>query len=648
MPRPKKQEKILEEPLMAGLENESLAYSSEGGVERKTRTRRNASSYIERTNRFTNIERGLIPFNYSQGISKDTNVDVRDAVVLCQKCYWNFALFRNTIDLMTEFSVSDIYFTGGSKKSKAFFEAFFKKIDLWSLQEKFFREYYRSGNVFIYRFDAKIQKSNIHKLSKTFGVKRLASSKSSSLSLPSRYIILNPADVQAGGNVSFVSGKYYKLLSDYEIERLRNPRTEEDKEVLNSLDPEIRKTITDGKHHAVTIPLDPAKTLAVFYKKQDYEPMAIPMGWPVLEAINAKAEMRKMDMAITRTTHQAILLVTMGAKPEEGGVNQKNLEAMQKLFANESVGRVLISDYTTKAEFIIPEIADLLDPKKYEVLDRDINIGLNNILVGGEKYANQQTKVEVFMARLKQAREAFVNEFLEIEIKRIAKELGLRNYPKAHFEDIPLKQDYNMQRIYNRLIELGILTPEEGIMAIRDNRLPDKQSSIESQEEFKKLKKRGLYEPLIGPASVDDKEPAKTAPKNELQNGRPPQVSTPQPEQRKPGKIGEKQSRAQYSLKKIKNNFSLADKLGQKVSQALLKKHGLEKLSKEQAEVADQISELIVANENPEDWNKIAKIRQYIEKPIDTDRERINKVQDVALEHQINMYVAGILYASKI
>ena len=66
--------------------------------------------------------------------------------------------------------------------------------------------------------------------------------------------------------------------------------------------------------------------------------------------------MRKMDMAISRTTHQAILLVTMGAEPEKGGVNQKNLEAMQKLFENESVGRVLISDYTTDAKFVIPTL----------------------------------------------------------------------------------------------------------------------------------------------------------------------------------------------------------------------------------------------------------------------------------------------------
>ena len=345
-----------------------------------------------------------------------------------------------------------------ARSLRLFSKAFLKKIDLTGLQDKFFREYYRSGNVFVYRFDAKVQKKDVPKLSKVFGVKRLTAK--SEVMLPSRYIILNPADIQAGGNISFVASKFYKLLSDYEIERLKNPRSEEDIEVFQSLDPKTQKLIREQGHNAITIALDPAKTTGVFYKKMDYEPMAVPMGWPVLEAINAKQEMRLMDMAVTRTTHQAILLVTMGAEPDKGGVNQKNLEAMQKLFANESVGRVLISDYTTKAEFVIPEIADLLDPKKYEVIDRDINVGLNNILVGGEKYANQQTKVEVFMARLKQGRTVFINEFLEPEIKRISKELGFRNYPKPHFEDIPLREDYNLRRIYSRLIEIGVLTPE--------------------------------------------------------------------------------------------------------------------------------------------------------------------------------------------
>ena len=134
---------------------------------------------------------------------------------------------------------------------------------------------------------------------------------------------------------------------------------------------------------------------------------------------------------------------------------------MQTLFDNESIGRVLISDYTTEAKFVIPQISDILDPKKYEVLDKDIRVGLNNILIGeNEKFANQSIKVKVFIERLKQARETFIGEFLMPEMKRICKVLGFKNYPTPYFEDIDLRDGLQYARIYSRLIELGILTPE--------------------------------------------------------------------------------------------------------------------------------------------------------------------------------------------
>ena len=150
------------------------------------------------------------------------------------------------------------------------------------------------------------------------------------------------------GNVSFANATYYKNISDYELGRLKNPRTEDDKQVLESLPPEIKEQIKNGKNSLIRIPLDKEKVTAVFYKKQDYEPFAVPMGYPVLEDINWKAELKKMDMAISRTMQQAVLLVTMGTDPERGGVNQRNLEAMQKLFENESVGRVLVQTIQLK------------------------------------------------------------------------------------------------------------------------------------------------------------------------------------------------------------------------------------------------------------------------------------------------------------
>lgn len=595
-------------------------------------SRRNKAGSIERTNRFANIDDGLIPFKHSGTYQKQTNIQIKDAVVLCQKAYYNYAMFRNVIDLMTEFSSSNIYFKGGSKKSRQFLEAYFKKINLWGFQEKFFREYYRSGNVFVYRFDAKLQNKDLQKITKTFG--SLASLSDNS-NIPIRYMILNPADITMHGNISFSNGTYFKVVTDYELQRLKDPQTEEDEQVYENLPQETKDQLKNNQVNSLSLPLSPDKVSAVFYKKQDYEPFAIPMGYPVLEDINWKAEMKKMDMAITRTMQQAILLVTMGAEPDKGGINQKNLTAMQKIFDNESVGRVLIADYTTKAQFVIPDIANLLDPKKYAVVNEDIKQGLNHILVGDEKFANSNIKVKVFIERLRQAREAFINEFLMHEVKRICKDLGFKNYPTPVFEDIDIKDADTYTKVYTRMVELGILTPEEALKAIETGKLPEAPESVESQEKFKQYRDQGLYEPLIGGGAGKEDTPK--------ENGRPAGSGTPQTTKNvKP--VGTGQGYA-FVLEAIKKNMVLAQKLESEVCANLRKLHAVKRMSKKQKAVASDICEIIMANELPQNWISVAK--EYCEEPKDKNSDRVNQIQKLAYDHQVDNYVATILFASK-
>jgi hypothetical protein len=635
---------------------------AEGAV---TSMRRNAPSTIERTDRFKNIDDGLVPFKYggSSYKSKGT-IDVKDAVVLCQKAYYNIAVFRNMVDLMTEFSVSQIFYRKGSKKSREFFEALFNKINIWGLQDKFFREYFRSGNVFVYKFDAKLQKEDLKKITQVFGEGSLEEvslqNSAASVNVPSRYVILNPADIKMGGTVSFTAGLYYKILTDYELHRLRNPQNEQDREVFDNLSDDIKKQIANKKTHLVMLPLDMDKVSAVFYKKMDYEPFAVPMGYPVLEDINFKQELKKMDMAIARTMQQAILLVTLGTEPDKGGINQDNLIAMQTLFENQSVGRVLISDYTTKAEFVVPHIGDLMDPKKYEIVNNDINMGLHNVFFGNkERYANQNAKIKVFVARLEQARQAFLNDFLIPEIKRIAKSLGFKNYPRPHFDEVSLRDDVLKDKVYTRLLELGVLSPEETFTAMETGRLPDPKESEENQEKLKRQKDKGFYEPLMGgPYSQRKMAKMKTTgpPAAGPEQGGPRGVRTTEEQGRPEGTKGIPQqtkkvtpvggSEEKYSMEKIRENIVLSQKLKEGVCVHLRKKHGKRKLSKKQKEIASDITKIIIANENSENWE--SKMAEYCNKPADQNKKRILEIQNIASKHQISDYLASLLYISKV
>ena len=431
------------------------------------------------------------------------------------------------------------------------------------------------------------------------------------------------------GGISFYSGSYFKRLSDYELQRLRKPQTDEDKEVLLSLSPAIRKQINENRVSMINLPLDLEQVTMIFYKKQDYEPFSAPMVYPVLEDINAKLELKRLDMAIARTQQQVILLITTGAEPDKGGVNNANLIVLQKLFENESIGRVLVADYTTKAEFVIPKISDILTSSKYEELDRDINLGLNNILMNDEKFANQATKIDVFLARLEQGRQTLLNEFLIPEIRRISKAIGFKSYPVPCYDSIRLKENDVRDRVYVRLAELGLLTPEETFMAIDSGRLPDESQLLENQQSYKKNRDSGLYQPLIG--GVKDASKA----------GRPGGIKTPQ-STKKITPIGGSEL---FSLKKLTENMKAAVSLGNEVAQLLKLKFKKKVLDDNQVNVATEITKLIIANENPKDWKN--KILDYIKEPIDKNLERIKSIQALAAEHQCDDYLASLLFISK-
>jgi hypothetical protein len=356
------------------------------------------------------------------------------------------------------------------------------------------------------------------------------------------------------------------------------------------------------------------------------------MGFPVLEDINWKQELKNMDMAISRTIQQTVLLVTMG-NDEVGMPTKEQIGTLRKIFENESVGRILVTDYTTNIKFIIPEIDKILDPKKYEVVDRDIRYGLNNVLFGEEKYANTNTKIEVFLSRLKHARETFMHDFLIPEMKKIGKNLGFKNLPVARFKDADFKSDMNLTRVYSRLIELGVLTPEEGVTAIETGRLPLPDESIESQKDFKKLQEEGLYQPLLN--------------KGQQQTGRPTGTGTPQTTKapRTTPTVQASEAKPKINADLVAKNLVKFDNLVEAVETTLKEKYNRKRLTKEQKEIIQTIAETIATNELPKDWN--SKINNYINEPVQLN-VNMEKINEIAAEYGLDYKTAILLYHSKL
>ena len=68
--------------------------------------------------------------------------------------------------------------------------------------------------------------------------------------------------------------------------------------MFKSLPEDVQQALKSGKNaYAMTrvqIKLDPQLLHVVFAKKQDYEPLAIPLGYSVLDDLNRKIELKNI------------------------------------------------------------------------------------------------------------------------------------------------------------------------------------------------------------------------------------------------------------------------------------------------------------------------------------------------------------------
>lgn len=537
------------------------------------------------------------------------------AINLSYAAYFSYAMLRNTISLLSDFSTSRIHIKTPNARVKQFFETWFDSIGLNQFQAQFFLEYYRSGNVFIYKFSGEIAEDGMNMLRQSYAAAGEIISAKRSPRVPIRYIILNPMQIylQQGPLKDY---GYVRMLSTFEIQRLRNPQTEEDKQVLLSFPPDIQDQITSGgTYQYIYVPLDPKRLYYVFYRKMDYEPLAVPMAWPVLNDIEFKLELRRVDMALAATIERVILLITTGRPADQWNQvpPKSTILGLQDMFSNQSIGRVLVADYTTKAQWVIPDLKELIGPGKYEQVDKDIMQGLQYMFFGEEKFANASVKIKIFIEGLKEGRRAFMETFLMPEVKKICEEMGFRNVPELEFEEIRIQDEALMARLYVQMAQLGLLTADETNDALRTGMLPTAEDSIPAQEAYKKARSKGLYEPM--------------APKTAGGEGRPPgtggtpaarKVATPIGQSKASnsrdgdGAAGDffRHPTYRFGLSRIEANLTNMGGLRTAIEEKLAKqwkvKGGVTALGPEEKGIATSIAQAIVFNEgeDPKGWHK--------------------------------------------
>lgn len=569
---------------------------------------------------------------------------------LCMLAYYNVPSVTATINLQKDFSRSKILFQGGNEQSRRFYQAWFKKINGWNLQNQFFINYYGPANVPILRLNSSFQKDELLNKTSTLYAKyakqngvELTAEKVKGISV--KYWFLNPALLYINSAFSYYNPTYSLMISANDLKALQNPLSKSDKDWVKNLDidlKELAKT-SSGFGGNVLIPLTPENFMIIFNNKMDYQPYAVSPLFPVLSDIDAKISLKKMDSMIALWVQQAILHVQMGDLEKKIAPSPAQIQGMQQMLAVGTVGKSIVTDNLTKIEFKIPKVGDILDPKKYDQLNSDIAQGLNNVLFGADqKFADAQIKIQIFLSRLKDGRQTFLNDFLIPEMERIGEILNFKSIPTPVFEDADFKDDVNFGRIAAQLMQLGILTPEGGITALQTGRLPSKDENIEQQREYRDLKENEeLFSPII---MQKDENIDETAGKPK---GRPTGTKNISQKPRKTGKIGKNAAADyQFDAAKILKYYSAAENLEKNIISYIKEKVGRKKLTKEQLELVPLAAEIIISNEEPENWDE--SVKKYVDRPVGENFARLSLIDEIATEHNKSIYESAIYFASKV
>jgi len=534
---------------------------------------------------------------------KNTNgyISIQESIWLCQKAWEEFQLFRNTIEAMVEFSLSEIKLSSTNKSAKNFCEAWIKSVGMRAFSEQFYREMYRSCNIFVHKINGKVKPKSLTSLKSMSGGDK---------NIPVKYTILNPAQIAIEGGITSESS-ICKVLSPYEVKRLKDPKTPSEKNIYSNLDPKIKEKLKSSYSYSSADPIyiSLKDVDAIFYQKQDYECFAVPLFYGVLDDIELKLEMKKADRRVMATVESMILLVTMGGAKgkdnQEMPANPEHMRAMRQIFENKRVQRHLVADHTTEVSYIIPDINKVVGKDKYEQVNEDIREGLQSIFGSNEKFSNSMTKVKVFCERLKSG-QAIFKEYIDGELEIVSEEMGYSEAPTATLSSIDLEDPTQANRVYTRMAELGYLTPQELNQAIEVGILPTKEESLESQVEFKKAKDMDLYIPQLNHTGEEEVAPDASKPEkkgSKKEPGRPTGSGGPNSAQRAPRVTGSVET---ISIKAVQDIFGEYGELEKAVASEIKKTYKVEELKEGHIDLANSLSKQIISNYPKEDWASAA------------------------------------------
>lgn len=427
----------------------------------------------------------------------------------CRFFYKTEPIVSTVINKLVEIGINDLVFSKNGLADNQFrlYEAI--KQDLLDFAETMAQEYLLSGLVVPEITFKQVDKDFLM----SYGIK-----KADRMKVPDAMWVRDPKTIKIYTGIVSDKPQYFLKIPQEFIDFVKNggkyESGAEDKELYKAIKkefPEIIKAIAAGK---TEVPLENNFILRRKYLSDN--PYPIPYINPSLEALQHKRKLRRMDYSIIDKVISAIMHIKIGSddfpitdSPEdEAYVTDIRNQLQMRANVEQNLERIfqLITNHTVDINWIFPDVAPLLDDKKYEDVNQEILFGLGfpRILITGESQKTGTSDPEMAMIAPIRTMKNFRNKIIQIiqEIcKQIAIENGFSKVPSVSFNEINMHKFADFLQGLSKLYEVSALSRTD-FSKVFGYDFTDQLDKI--TQEQKELKARGLPEVGLSPYSSPD------------------------------------------------------------------------------------------------------------------------------------------------
>jgi hypothetical protein len=297
---------------------------------------------------------------------------------------------------------------------------------------------------------------------------------------------------------SFVNEKRYELLLPANIRKIiSSPKSDAEKEIINSLPPQILEAAKTKKPY----PLDPNKTLVFHYKKDDWQSWAYPMVYSIMDDITVIEKLKLADMAALDGAISNIRIFKLGSLEHKIAPTKAATAKLAQILGNNVGGGTVDLVWGPDIELIESKtsVHNFLGEGKYIPHMNNVYAGLGipptlTGTFGAAGTTNNFISLKTLTQRLQYGRDVLMS-FWEKEIELIQKAMGFKYPARIEFDRMDLSNEDAEKALLVQLADRNLISDE--LLQSKFGIDPDMEKSRLNREKRERKSERMV--PKAGP-----------------------------------------------------------------------------------------------------------------------------------------------------